>query len=101
MNGFTKTGIPKRVSVAMRGWTKWGGPNHGYFTITPEWYCQCCKELQTDQLPAYLINMEDNEVARVCSKCFNTAIMKHIENIFDLIKLLRGFEESVDNILME
>jgi len=91
IEGFTKTGIPKSVSVAMRGWTKWGGANHGYFTLTPEWYCQCCKEKQTDQLPAYLITFIDKEVARVCSACFHVAYIQHIENLIDLIDLLRSY----------
>jgi hypothetical protein len=87
--GFTKTGIPKTISVQMRGWTKWGGANHGYFTLTPEWYCQCCKEKQTDELPAYLVTLIDKEVARICSVCFHVSIMLHITNFFELVDILR------------
>lgn len=94
---YTKTGVPKRISVAMKGWTKWFGPNHGYFSITPEWYCQCCKEQQTDELPAYLMDMKDGEVARVCSKCFNRSVIDHINNVFDLISIYREVD-AVDNI---
>ena len=86
--GVTKTGIPREVSRAMRGWTKWGGARHGFETVTPEWYCQACTEKQTDQLPSYLIRLDTEQFARICSKCFHEAILRKINNIFDLISFL-------------
>jgi hypothetical protein len=90
MKGFTRTGIPKEISVAMRGWTKWGGPNHGYFSqTTGEWNCQACGERQVESLPAYLIKITESEFARICSTCFYTSLLRKIKNIFDLIDLTR------------
>ncbi len=87
---FTDTGIPTEITKEMKGWTKWGGPRHGVLTITREWYCQACKEVQSDELPSYLIDIREGDLARVCSTCCYMAIINKIDNIFDLIDIVRG-----------
>ncbi len=88
--GVTKTGIPREISRAMRGWTKYGGTRNGYsMEVTPEWYCQSCTEKQTDKLPSYLIEIEKENYARICSICFHEAIARKITNVFALISFMR------------
>lgn len=86
---FTATGIPVRISKEMKGWTKWGGPRHGYETQEEEWYCQSCKEVQPDVFPSYLIDIQNGDLARICSKCYFQSIINQINNIFDLIRITR------------
>lgn len=71
------------------GWTKWYGANNNLFVITPEWFCQSCQDKQTDELPSYLIRIQDQEYARICSICLNIAITSKINNIFDLMQQTR------------
>ncbi len=85
----TKTNIPTEISRAMRGWTKWGGANHGYLTNDDEWYCQACNEKQSTGLPSYLIRIKDQDFGRICSTCLNIALLRKINNIFDLITFTR------------
>jgi hypothetical protein len=88
---YTNTGIPTDISQAMKGWTKWGGPRQGYSSEEEnnEWYCQSCKEKQTDELPAYLISVDRKDWARICSVCFYESLINDINNIFDLIDFVR------------
>jgi len=73
----------------IRGWTRWGGANNSLYTITPEWYCQACQEKQTLDLPSYLIRIENQEYARICSVCLHTALERHVNNIFDLMGIVK------------
>lgn len=86
----TATGLPTDITKGMRGWTKWGGPTHGYLANTPEWYCQCCTEKQTDGLPSYLVPIAKNEYARICSTCLHIFIEQNFTDIFDLITHIRS-----------
>lgn len=88
-DGVTATGIPREISRAMRGWTKYGGARGGYNTVTPEWYCQSCKDKQTEGVPAYLIRVDTEDFARICSICFHEAVFRKMSNIFDLISFMR------------
>lgn len=81
--------VEKVLKRARQGWTKWGGSNNSYRDVTPEWYCQACNEKQTDGLPSYLIKIQEGEYGRICSVCFHEAIVRKINNIFDLISFLR------------
>jgi hypothetical protein len=65
-------------------WTKWGGENNDLHPISLEWYCQACTEKQTIELPSYLIRIEKQEYARICSVCLHVALDRKINNIFDL-----------------
>jgi hypothetical protein len=77
------------VQKNIYGWTKWYGANNNLFVITPEWFCQACQEKQTDGLPSYLIKISNEEYARICSVCLNVALQRKINNIFDLMELVR------------
>jgi len=78
------------VQKNIYGWTKWYGANNNLFIITPEWYCQACQNKQTQELPSYLIRIQAQEYARICSICLNIALEKKINNIFKLMKLVRS-----------
>ena len=71
------------------GWTKWYGANNNLFVITPEWFCQACNEQQTNELPSYLIRIQDSEYARICSVCLHIALERKINNIFDLMGVVK------------
>lgn len=84
---ITITNVHKSVG---KRWTRWAGANNDLYTITPEWYCQACKDKQTDKLPSYLIRIQEQEYARICSVCLHTALEHHITNIFDLIEKVQS-----------
>jgi hypothetical protein len=77
------------VQKNIYGWTKWYGANNNLFVITPEWYCQACQGQQTKELPSYLIRIQDQEYARICSVCLNVALTGKINNIYDLMLLVK------------
>lgn len=73
----------------IRGWSKWGGANDGLLSISTTWYCQACNDEQTIELPSYLIRIENQEFARICSVCLHIALERHINNIFDLMSVVK------------
>lgn len=77
------------VQKNIYGWTKWYGANNNLFVLTTEWYCQACNEKQTNELPSYLIRIENQEYGRICSVCLHTALQRHINNIFDLMSVVK------------
>lgn len=78
------------VNKNIYGWSKWYGANNNLFVITPEWYCQACTQQQTKELPSYLIRIQAHEYARICSVCLHLAIENKINNIADLIQMVRS-----------
>jgi hypothetical protein len=87
---YRKIEIKYDVSVIQKniyGWTKWYGANNNLFVITPEWYCQSCGQQQTKELPSYLIRIQDQEYARICSVCLHVALERKINNLFSLMEI--------------
>lgn len=76
------------ITMKMFGWSKWGGANQGLFTLLPSevWYCQCCGEKQTRNLPSYMIPMDsfNRDFVKVCTKCKYKSIIKKIKHFLDL-----------------
>ncbi len=72
-------------------WTKWCGQNNDLHPITQEWFCQACNEKQSIELPSYLIRIENQEYARICSVCLHVALQDHLTNIFDLMGVVKPF----------
>lgn len=93
----TESGIPREITKAVYGWTKWGGAKNGLEVTSPEWYCQACKEKQSEGLPRYLIQIEGEDYGKICSVCLHKAIQIKSQNIFDLIKFLGRVIPDVDN----
>jgi hypothetical protein len=92
VQNYKKVEIKFGVEVVQKniyGWTKWYGANNNLFVITPEWYCQACSQRQTNELPSYLIRIQDQEYARICSVCLHVAIKWKINNIYTLMRLVK------------
>lgn len=84
---------PAKVHVYGKRWTKWCGANNDLSVATPDWCCQSCGEKQANELPSYLIRINDGEFARICSVCLHVALERHINNIFDLLTTQRTLQE--------
>ena len=61
----------KLITNKMYGWSKYGGVNLGLVqeNLTPEWSCQACGGVQTDDLPPYMFEFLPREFIRICSPC--------------------------------
>lgn len=94
---YTENGIPRILERSIRSWTKWGGATNKLLAPTTEWYCQACKEKQTDGLPRYLIWIEGEDYGRICSVCLHKSLVVKSQNIFDLIRFLGRVIPDVDN----
>lgn len=85
--------IKKNVNQAKYGWSKWGGANFGMVqkNLTPEWFCQACKEMQPVELTPYMFEFVEREYIRICSKCHHIRLKHNVLPLdYDrLIKLVR------------
>jgi hypothetical protein len=86
--------IRKALNKQKYGWSKWGGPNFGLVqkNLTPEWFCQACKQMQPEELTPYMFEFVEREYIRICSKCHHVRITNDIQPLqFDiLIDLVRS-----------
>lgn len=84
MESFISLSITKQ----MFGWSKWGGATQGLFTLLPadEWFCQCCGQKQTRNLPSYMIPLDKSRrnFVKVCSICRYRFLINKLRIFFDL-----------------
>lgn len=71
----------------MYGWSKHGGPNQALVKQSGDWCCQCCGQQQTEELNAYMFEMDlgMREFFRICAKCKKVALEHNVHNFFKLI----------------
>ena len=86
--------VKKKVTVTkkMYGWSKYGGARRGMVKEELEvWYCQCCSEEQTKEMPEYYIAEDDDEreFMRVCGKCRHVIKKHNVTFIGALMSLTR------------
>lgn len=88
------------VSKGKRGyWSKYGGGDSWREPQEVEWYCQSCNQLQPGVMPSYKIAMDDGEYVRVCPMCKHISLVERLEQIYDLITLVRPFGGTIANLL--
>lgn len=62
------------LTKKMYGWSKYGGGTHGALIEDgDEWTCQSCGDVQSKELPSYLVPLDesDRDFMRVCADCKN------------------------------
>lgn len=85
-------GVDKKLITGfMYGRSKYGGVNMGLVqeNLTPEWYCQGCREKQTDDLPPYMFEFSPREFIRICSICHFTRLKENLLTLSDLLERVR------------
>jgi hypothetical protein len=83
-------------SVISRATNRKSHPKYGDDTLgidIPEgqWTCQSCGKVQADELPYYLIPLDEmiKDIFKICSVCKHEQIIHKIETIHQLIRLVR------------
>lgn len=97
----TYNGEKKVITTAMYGWTKWGGSNMGLVqkNLDPEWNCQACGDLQTEELSPYMFEFIPREYIRICSICHFIRIKQTIKEFKDLIEAVRKRHDLYDELV--
>ena len=84
------------LSKAKYGWSKYGGARHGLVKQGGQWYCQACGEEQPDNLPAYMMCIDNGgfrEFIRLCSVCEHTVKKLDIKIFQELKRILKKESE--------
>lgn len=90
--------IEVKITKKMYGWSKYGGARKGLVKeMLDQWNCQCCGELQTSGLSAYMYEIFPLEYVRLCSKCWNMHVRTKFN--FDALKLIFRRGMWVENLL--